>query len=132
MARLASVVLFVLLSCSGASSRAQSTPRVRIEEPTVGPADSPRVYRRVLMRSRALLQQCLAPPRATRPYVVRFDVLVQPDGRMRMLGAQIPAHATRPDSHACLTEAIATLHAPTPHGGATLRLGIPMLFRKTS
>ncbi len=105
-------------------------PRVRVEEPTVGPATSPRLYRRVLLRARSALQQCLALPRATRPYVVRLDLIVHPDGRLQLLGAQIPAHATRPDSHACLTEAVATLRGPTPHGGATLRVGIPLLFRK--
>lgn len=125
--------MLVIVACLASSaSQAQRLPRVRVEEPTVGPADSPRTYRRVLLRARDALQRCVVLPRASRPYIVRFDVLVHPDGRMQLLGAQIPLHATRADSHACLTEAIATLRGPTPRGGASLRVGIPVLFRKTS
>jgi hypothetical protein len=103
---------------------------LHLEEPTVGPSITPHVYRRVLLRARASLQQCLALPRGSRPYIVRFDLRAHPDGRLELLGAQIPQHATRADSHTCLTEIIAALRGPTPPGGGTLRLGIPLLFTK--
>lgn len=122
--------MLVASLASGLGAHAQRVPRVRREEPTVGPAITPHVYRRVLLRARAQLQPCLRLPRGARPYIVRFDLHAHPDGRLELLGAQIPAHATRPDSHACLSEVIASLRAPMPPGGGTLRLGIPLLFTK--
>jgi hypothetical protein len=124
-----SLVLVASLA-SVLDAQAQRVPRVRGEEPTVGPSITPHVYRRVLLRARAQLQPCLQLPRGTRPYVVRFDLHAHPDGRLELLGAQIPSHATRPDSYACLSEVIASLRAPMPPGGGMLRLGIPLLFTK--
>jgi hypothetical protein len=110
---------------------AQQVPRVRRDPVTVGPAISGQAYRRVLLRARDDLQRCLVRPRGAQSYVVRFDLRVLADGRLELLGAQIPAHAARADSQTCLGEAIAALRAPAPPGGhGTLRVGIPLLFRK--
>jgi hypothetical protein len=91
---------------------------------------TPFVYRRVLLRAGAALQRCVALPRGRRPYVIRFELSLEPDGRLVLLAAQIPAHAARADSQDCLAEVIATLRAPAPDGGGTWRLGIPLLFHK--
>jgi hypothetical protein len=109
---------------------AQRVPRIRQEPVTVGPRASGRLYQIVLRRAGDRLQRCLELPRDEQSYVVRFDLRVHTDGRLELLGAEIPAQAARPDSQVCLREAVAGIRAPAPPGGGTLRVGLPLRFHK--
>lgn len=131
MSRAATVLLMALsvLTTAATAEGQRRPPRVHVEPPTVGPAVTPLLWRRVLMRVRPELGACLAPVRGNPRITVRFELSVGEEGHMQLLDAQIPAQASRPDSVACLAEVIARTPAPGTGGYGTLRLGIPIELR---
>lgn len=101
-------------------------PRIKVGEPTVGPAMSKEVIQRVIRRHRNRFRYCYEKELSRDPKLAGKSVLsftISPEGRV----GEVSAHGM-PKLEACMTRAAEAMRFPKPIGGGVVKISYPFIF----
>ncbi|NUP05336.1 MAG: AgmX/PglI C-terminal domain-containing protein [Polyangiaceae bacterium] len=103
-------------------------PKVRVQEPTVGPAYGPEIIQRVIRSSLKKANRCLerfADAPASKPAVLRF--VIQGDGSVKQVEYLQNGKPIKPDERqSCLLGVFKGMTFPAPPGGSSITVTYPL------